>query len=114
MLNKNYRLKKNKDFRTAYKKGKTFFSPSIVMYAFNSNSSNLRIGFTVSKKVGKAVVRNRVKRKMREICRLNLHKLKDGYDIIFVAKPSIITKSYQEISKDINRLLKISKVNKVE
>lgn len=84
------------------------------MYTYKNESSDLRVGFTVSKKIGNAVIRNKVKRKIREICRLNLHNFKEGYDIIFVAKSSITKKDYNDISKEMNKLFKISKVIKSE
>ena len=110
MLKKEYRIKKNKEFQIVYKKGKVFHSPSVVMYIYNNTGQKSRFGFTVSKKIGKAVIRNKIKRKLREICRLNLHKIKKGYDIIIVARIAIKEKTYQEIAKDVLRLFHKAKV----
>lgn len=114
MLKKTYRIKKNKEFVRTYKKGKVFFSPSIVMYAVNNEKAETRFGFSVSKKVGNAVFRNRVKRKLREICRLNMHKIKGGYDIIIVARAIAASKKYSEILNETEKLLNKAKVIIIE
>ena len=97
-----------------YKKGKAYFSPSIVMYMFNKPADDLRFGFSVSKKIGKANVRNSFKRKLREICRINIPQLKEGYDIIFVARAGIVKKTYQEIAQEMNKHFKSARLKKCE
>ena len=62
-------LKENREFRRAYSRGKSYVSPDLVTYIIKNNNNNLRIGITTGKKIGKAVVRNRCKRRLRELYR---------------------------------------------
>lgn len=79
-------LKENYRFQRAYKRGKSFVSPTLVTYIIKNNTNNLQIGITTSKKIGKAVQRNRCRRIIRAaFCEL-LPLIKSGYDIVFVAR----------------------------
>jgi ribonuclease P protein component len=73
------------------------------MKAMPNGSSLTRYGFTVTKKVGKAVQRNRVKRLLREIMRLQL--LKPGWDIVFMARSVAVDADYHQLKRAITRLL---------
>lgn len=106
MLKSCYRLKSPKDFRRTYQKGKFITNPYLVVYFRKNRQSNYRIGFSVSKKIGKAVVRNRVKRRLREICRLNESLFPNGWDFIFVARVKIKDASYQTMEKSLINLMK--------
>ena len=104
-------LKLNKDFRRLYSKGQSFVSGYTVVYALKNRYNNNRLGLTVSKSVGKAVVRNRLKRLMRESYRLMEDKLLTGYDIIIVSRNRAVGKSQEQIRKVIEyafRQLKIT------
>lgn len=114
MLAEDHRLKKRKDFKRVYKRGKSSASKSLVIYVLFNKTDVTRIGFSVSKKIGNAVERNRVKRLLREACRLNMEKIPPGYDIIFIARVRIKKYSYPEIEKEflklINKLFKGKKI----
>jgi ribonuclease P protein component len=114
MLKKSFRIRKNKEFMHVYKKGKAYFSPSVVMYISNNSTKQMKFGFSVSKKIGKATVRNTFKRKLREICRINIPQLKEGYDIIFVARAGIVKKTYQEISQEMVKHFRNARLKKCE
>lgn len=73
-------------FQKLYKKGKNFVTPSLIIYAKRNGLSVTRLGITASRKIGKAVIRNRAKRRIRELFRTNLDNLKTGYDIVIVAR----------------------------
>ena len=79
-------LKKNSDFRRLYAKGKSAVTPYLVVYTRPNRLGENRLGYTVSVKLGHAVVRNRVRRRLREIYRLNLNGMEPGYDVILVAR----------------------------
>lgn len=99
-------LTKNKQFREVYGKGKSVPERLIVLYYKPNDLNQKRFGFSVGKKVGNAVVRNRIKRILREICRLNLDKVKNGFDYVIIARPRIIEENYLNIEKSFIKLLK--------
>ncbi len=103
-----HKIHKNYEFRIVYGKGKCFSSSLFIMYVYKNKKNFLlnRLGISVSKKVGKSVTRNRVRRLVYEVYRLNSHKLKNGYDIVFISRNRAKDKSYLEIEKSIINLLK--------
>lgn len=84
-------IKTNRDFRACYRKGRTAGRRQMVLYRRRRNGPEVRFGFVVSKKVGGAVQRNRVRRVLREACRLNSHLFMPGFDYVFVARPECVT-----------------------
>ena len=80
-----YKLKKNYEFKRVYNEGRYYVEKYVVMYIIMNNSASNRVGFSVSKKVGNSVVRNRVKRLMKEVYRQFAGNTKRGYDIVFTA-----------------------------
>ena len=90
-------FKLNKEFRRLYGRGKCLVLPQVVIYYKRNNLPYCRVGVSVSKKLGGAVVRNRVRRRLREIYRLNAHKLKTGYDIVVVARSRSVGAAYQKL-----------------
>lgn len=99
-------IKNNYEFRRLYQRGKSAGTSRIVIYCRKNNSQISRLGITVSTKIGKAVKRNRVRRRFREIYRNNKSALADGYDIIMVARVKSRYSSYQELEADYISLLK--------
>ncbi len=93
-------LNLNAQFKKLYQKGVSHVSPSVVMYAKRNGLSCNRVGITVSKKIGKAVVRNRAKRRLREVFRTNLPLLKTGYDFVLVARSRTATAAYPKLNSD--------------
>ena len=87
-------LKKNSDFRRLYSKGKSAVDPYLVIYCRRNKGGVNRVGYTVSTKLGHAVTRNRVRRRLREIYRLNSHRLRSGYDIVIVARGRCVGAEY--------------------
>ena len=70
-------LKKNYEFRRLYSKGRSAVTPYLVVYCLKTGRDGRRVGYTVSTKLGKAVTRNRIRRRLREIYRLNADRLCD-------------------------------------
>jgi len=93
-------LNLNTQFRKLYQKGTSHVSPSVVVYAKRNGLSHNRVGITVSKKIGKAVVRNRAKRRLREVFRTNIPKLKNGFDFVLVARGRTATVPYTKLISD--------------
>ena len=80
------KLKKRWEFQRAYQKGNKYWNRYFVIYVFHNHFNNLRLGITVSKKVGKSVKRNRVKRLIRESFRQLRPRIKTEYDIVVVGR----------------------------
>lgn len=96
-------IKENYEFRRIYAKGKSGVSPFLVVYCRPNRRGHNRLGVTVSAKLGKAVVRNRVRRRLREIYRLSQPGMKRGYDIVLVARSRAVTASYRELERAYRR-----------
>ncbi len=106
MLPRKFRLKKKGDFQKAYHQGKSLTNSYLVMYSFRRpDNKESRIGFSVSKKLGKAFLRNKIKRRLREAAKLHLHELKTPFDIIFIARPKIKGISFKDVEKNMVALL---------
>jgi len=93
-------LKKNYEFRRLYAKGKCASTPCLAVYVRFSRKNTNQVGITVTNKLGKAVVRNRVRRRLREIYRLNEESLARGFDMVVVARMKSRTASYGELEGD--------------
>lgn len=106
MLGKANRLRRSWEFGKARRRGRSYHDRLLVLHALEDHGSQVRAGFSVSKKVGKAVVRNRVKRLMREGARATLMQVKPGHDLIFTARPAAATATYGEIRQAIEELLR--------
>ena len=76
----------NRDYRRIYSRGKSLVTPQIVIYIFKNRLSQKRVGITTGKKIGNAVKRNRARRIIREAVRTLLPDMKEGFDIILVAR----------------------------
>jgi len=92
-------LKENYEFRRVYNKGKSGVSALLVVYARPNRSGRNRLGLTVGAKLGHAVARNRVRRRLREIYRLAQPRLAQGYDIVVVARGRAVNASYHELER---------------
>ena len=99
-------IKNNYEFRRLYSKGKSAFTARMAVYCRKNNSQINRLGITVSTKIGKAVHRNRIRRRFREIFRLNRHLLVQGYDIVLVARVKSRYSTYRELDADYIYLMK--------
>ena len=97
-------LKENYEFRRMYRKGASAVSGSMVLYCRKNHLGHNRLGITVSVKLGKAVVRNRAKRRLREVYRLNTPALKQGWDIVLVGRSKTVTAPWKELNATFLRL----------
>lgn len=110
-LQKKYRLKKRKDFKRIYIRGKSYSNRELVIYLLNNPYvEDCRIGISVSKKIGKAVIRNKIKRLIKEVLHNQLKKfrIKKNVDIIIIARKPTLTMKYLDFERSITDLLKKS------
>ena len=99
-------LKENRVFRRLYAKGRSAVSPTMVLYCRKNGRRENRLGLTTGTKLGHAVVRNRVRRRLREIYRLQEHRLSPGSEIVVVARVRAVYSRYAELERDFLRLAK--------
>ena len=104
MVKKTVTIKENHIFRRLYQKGQSAVSPWMAIYVRRTGRPGNRIGLTVSTKLGHAVVRNRVRRRLREIYRLHEDRLADGLDLIIVARVRAANATYWELDRSFVRL----------
>ncbi len=105
-MKKKYKLRKNSEFQKVYKKGKNYWNKLIVMYVMKNGKDLTRVGFSLTKKYGNSVERNKIKRQMKEIYRLNSDKIVEGYDLIFIPKLTTKNVTYSDIENAMCGLLK--------
>ena len=103
-------LKKNYEFRRLYSKGKSAATPYVVVYAKRTGRDVNHLGVTVSNKIGKAVVRNRVRRRLREIYRLHEGEMFRVYDLVFVARGRSVDATYARLEQAVMKACKQLKV----
>lgn len=96
------------EFKKVYSNGKNYWNRNLTLYVKKNKLEESRVGFTITKKIGNAVVRNKIRRRMKEIYRLNLHLIKEGYDLVFIPKKNVIDISYKELESAMLHILKIS------
>ena len=105
-MKKCLRLTKNLEFKRVYRAGRRWSSFFFTMYIKKNNLNHSRLGVSVSKKVGKSVVRNRTKRRVKEAFRKNLNFIKIGYDVVISAKPPASEADFTKIERELINLFK--------
>ena len=105
-------LKKNKDFQTVYRQGKSYANKYLVLYIMENQTEKNRIGISVSKKVGNSVVRHHLTRLIRENYRLQEECFQRGYDLVVIARQSAKDVTYKEMESALIHLGKLHKIYK--
>ena len=108
-MKKEYRVKKSQDFDNIIRKKQSFANRQFVIYYQKNNLDHMRLGISVSKKLGKAHERNRLKRYVRESFKTRKDFLKN-YDIIIIVRPAAKGLSFLEFGSSIDHVLKRSKL----
>lgn len=111
-MDKQYFLKKDKDFKKVYKKRKTFGNRNFTLYIRRNGLDHSRMGFSINKKVGKAVVRNKIKRRLRALYGEVFPRLAIGYDMVIVVKDNVADLNFKETASAFHHLMRVSKMVK--
>ena len=99
-------IKNNLEYKSVYNCKNSVSDYNLVLFLKKNNLGFNRYGFTAAKKIKKAVTRNIIRRRLKEIVRLNEYKLKEGYDIIFMARINASESDYKSLEKSFNKLIK--------
>jgi len=111
-MKRQYRLRRNNDFQRVRQLGKIYASPLMVLAFLRNGLEDSRFGFVVSKRLGNAVKRNKIKRRMREIARTRLVNIEPGFDIVIIARKPVAQAQFKEMEKGLERLLKKARLIK--
>lgn len=107
MLKKIYRLTKDKDFNRVFKEGNSSFNKMLGIKAVENGKGYSRFGILVGVKVSKkAILRNKIKRQIREIIKLDLKNIKSGFDYVIISLPAINGRSREEIEESLRDNIK--------
>lgn len=98
------RIKANKDFALAIKKGKTFKTDSYIIHVADNQYSRVRVGISVSKKLGNAVTRNKIKRQIRAMCQM-IDFESNSKEVVIVVRKEFLEKTYQENKELLRQVL---------
>lgn len=110
-MRRKFRIKKNEDFQTVFKQGKSIANRQFVIYMLQKpEEREFRIGLSVSKKIGNAVTRNRVKRLIRQVFLEEKHRIASGNEFIIIARKPAADMNYHEVKSSLNHLFRKAKI----
>ncbi len=99
-------IKKNREYKAVYKSNNSISDYNLVLFIKKNDYNYNRFGFTAAKKIKKAVNRNIIRRRLKEITRKNEYKLKEGYDIVLMARVNAVESDYKSLEISFIRLMK--------
>lgn len=99
-----YHLKKNKDFQAVMQKKRSVSASAFVIYAMSNDLPHARIGISVTKKLGNAVVRNRIKRQVRMMCD-SIFSYENGFDWVIIIRKPYLDEDFETNSRQLNLLV---------
>ena len=109
-LRKSFRVKKEKDFNAIFKEGESVANRRFVIYRLANSQEHFRVGLSVSKKLGNAVMRNQIKRRIRHILIDHRNELVDNVDFIVIARKGVENLEYAEVEKNLLHVLRLAKI----
>ena len=109
-MKKNYRIKKEKDFSAVFKDGKNMANRKFVIYKLEKKQDHYRVGISVSKKLGNAVVRNKIKRRIRHIIMAESEGLDNNSDFVVIARKGVENLSFSEFEQNLLHALKVANI----
>ena len=99
-------ISRSKDFDRVFRQGRSVSSRELVLYVLRNKRHEMRVAFCVSKKLGGAVVRNRLRRRLREVYRLNCNKLDGECDLILLARMATLKADFAQLTQSFLALAK--------
>ena len=103
-MNSKYRIKKNEEFDYIIKNGKVIKNNLFVIYNIERKKDYNRYGISISKKIGNAVLRNKIKRRIKDI--ISKNSIKNGYDYVIIVRKEVGVLSFNKIKDDLLSLIK--------
>lgn len=105
-MDRSYTLKRHKEFRYTYARGRSQSLSLFTLVYAKSRNETVRVGLSVSKRIGNAVQRNRAKRRMRAALTPFITHIAGGFNVIFVARQEVLTAPFSELSRQMESLLR--------
>ncbi len=109
-MDKMYRLRSNVEFKKVYKYGKNYWNRNLILYVNKNDLGYTRVGYSITKKIGNSVERNRIRRQMKEIYRLKFNLIKNNYDLIFIPKKNVVDLPYDKLESAMIHIMKLAKL----
>ncbi|BFH71695.1 ribonuclease P protein component [Paenibacillus dendritiformis] len=112
-MQKKYRLRDRSDFSRVYRYGRSFANHQLVLYVFHRPQvERFRVGVSASKKIGNAVMRNRMRRMIKEIVRREADRIIDHVDLIFIVRKGATEMNYDQLTKSVQHVMRKGSVFK--
>ena len=109
-LRKSFRVKKEKDFNAIFQEGKSVANRKFVVYRLENSEQHFRVGLSVSKKLGNAVTRNQIKRRIRHVLITHKDQIIENLDFVVIARKGVEEMNYTEIEKNLLHVLKLANI----
>ncbi|GAA0377991.1 ribonuclease P protein component [Bacillus horti] len=108
-----FRLKKNEDFQRVFRRGISVANRQLVLYAYpHARTDSFRAGISISKKIGNAVVRNRLKRQLKEAIRANKQQIASGFDLVLIVRKPALDLDFAGLCSSFSHVLRRADLHK--
>ena len=109
-LRKSFRVKKEKDFNAIFQEGKSVANRKFVVYRLENSEQHFRVGLSVSKKLGNAVTRNQIKRRIRHVLIIHKDQIIENLDFVVIARKGVEEMNYTELEKNLLHVLRLANI----